>query len=169
MAETEEATTKEMPKTSLLGDVEVEVEIKSPAVKFYQVYAGRPNHVAKATSTKVQACDLLEGDWGTVGSIVNWNYVYAGKAKVAKERIELVEPEKNLIKFRVIEGDVLALYKSFLITIQATTAKEGGVGSVVKWHLEYERNDENVPHPENYLPFLAEMTKEIDEHLLSEE
>ncbi|XP_010421666.1 PREDICTED: MLP-like protein 31 [Camelina sativa] len=168
MAETGEATTKEMRKTSLLGEVEVEVDIKAPAAKFYHVYAGRPDHVAKATSRKVQACDLLEGEWGLVGSIVNWNYVYGGKAKVAKESIELVEPEKKLIKFRVIEGDVLAVYKSFLITIQATP-KEGGVGSVVKWHLEYERSDENVPHPDNFLPFLAEMTKEIDEHLLSEE
>ncbi|KAL1220840.1 MLP-like protein 31 [Cardamine amara subsp. amara] len=168
MAETREATTKEMTKSSLLGELEVEVDIKSPAVKFYQVYAGRPHHVAKATSSKVQACDLLEGEWGTVGSIVNWNYVYGGKAKVAKERIELVEPEKNLIKFKIIEGDVLAVYKSFSITIQATP-KEDGVGSVVKWHLEYERDDENVPHPKNFLPFLAEMTKEIDESLSSEE
>lgn len=67
-----------------------------------------------------------------------------------------------------VEGDVLAVYKSFLITIQETP-KEEGVGSVVKWHLEYERSDENVPHPENFLPFLVEMTKEIDEFLLSEE
>ncbi|AED93757.1 Bet v I/Major latex protein [Arabidopsis suecica] len=161
-------TTKEMPKSSLWGEVEVEVDIKSPAEKFYQVYVGRPDHVAKATSSKVQACDLLEGEWGTISSIVNWNYVYAGKAKVAKERIELVEPEKKLIKFRVIEGDVLAVYKNFFITI-SVTPKEGGVGSVAKWHLEYEKNDVNVPDPENFLPFLAEMTKEIDEHLLSEE
>ncbi|KAL9280894.1 unnamed protein product [Arabidopsis thaliana] len=161
-------TTKEMLKSSLWGEVEVEVDIKSPAEKFYHVYVGRPDHVAKATSSKVQACDLLEGEWGTIGSIVNWNYVYAGKAKVAKERIELVEPEKKLIKFRVIEGDVLDVYKNFLITIKVTT-KDGGVGSVAKWHLEYEKNDENVPDPENFLPFLAEMTKEIDEHLLSEE
>ena len=94
--------------------------------------------------------------------------VVEGQAKVAKERIELVEPEKKLIKFRVIEGDVMAEYKSFLITIQVTP-KEGGTGSVVKWHIEYEKIDENVPHPENLLPFFAEMTKEIDEHLLSEE
>ncbi|KAG7552157.1 Bet v I/Major latex protein [Arabidopsis thaliana x Arabidopsis arenosa] len=161
-------TTKEVPKSSLWGEVEVEVDIKAPAAKFYHVYAGRPDHVAKATSSKVQACDLLEGEWGTVGSIVNWNYVYAGKAKVAKERIKLVEPEKKLIKFMVIDGDVLAVYKSFLITIQVTP-KEGEVGSVVKWHLEYEKNDENVPDPANFLPFLAEMTKEIDKHLLSEE
>lgn len=62
----------------------------------------------------------------------------------------------------------MAEYKSFLITIQVTP-KEGGTGSVVKWHIEYEKIDENVPHPENLLPFFAEMTKEIDEHLLSEE
>ncbi|CAA0405248.1 Bet v I/Major latex protein [Arabidopsis suecica] len=166
MAEKVEVTT--MPKSSLLGELEVEVEIKAPAAIFYHIYAGRPHHVAKATPRNVQSCDLHDGEWGTVGSIVYWNYVHEGQAKVAKERIELVEPEKKLIKFRVIEGDVMAEYKSFLITIQVTP-KEGGTGSVVKWHIEYEKIDENVPHPENLLPFFAEMTKEIDEHLLSEE
>ena len=41
-----------------------------------------------------------------------------GKPKVAKDRIEAVDPEKNLIKFRVLEGDVLKEYKTFLITLQ---------------------------------------------------
>lgn len=65
---------------------------------------------------------------------------------MAKERIEAVEPEKNLITFRVIEGDLLKEYKSFVITIHATP-KQGGPGSTVHWHVEYEKIDEKVAHP----------------------
>lgn len=66
----------EMAQSSLLGELEVEVEIKSPAAKFYHMYAGRPHHVAKATPRNVQACDLHDGEWGEVGSIIFWNYVH---------------------------------------------------------------------------------------------
>lgn len=40
-------------ESSLLGELEVEVEIKAPAAKFYHMYAGRPHHVAKATPRNV--------------------------------------------------------------------------------------------------------------------
>ncbi|CAN6896597.1 hypothetical protein Bca4012_094541 [Brassica carinata] len=157
-----------MTQSSLLGELEVEVEIKSPAEKFYHMYAGRPHHVAKATPRNVQACDLHDGEWGEVGSIIFWNYVHDGQARVAKERIEVVEPEKKIVKFRVLEGDLMEEFKSFVITIQVTP-KQGGNGSIVKWHFEYEKIDENISHPETLLPFFADMIKEIDEHLLSEE
>ena len=87
---------------------------------------------------------------------------------MAKERIEAVEPDKNLITFRVIEGDLMKEYKSFLITIQVTP-KHGGPGSIVHWHLEYEKISDEVAHPETLLQFCVEVSQEIDEHLLSEE
>lgn len=41
-----------------------------------------------------------------------------GVPKVAKDRIEAVDPEKNMIRFRVLEGDVMKEYKTFLLTLQ---------------------------------------------------
>ncbi|CAH2066648.1 unnamed protein product [Thlaspi arvense] len=165
--------------SSLVGKLETEVEIKASAGKFHHMFAGRPHHVSKASPGNIQGCDLHEGDWGKVGSIVYWNYVHGkstlyplsllnGEAKVAKERIEAVEPEKNLITFRVIEGDLMKEYKSFVITIQVTP-KHGGTGSIVHWHLEYEKISEEVAHPETLLQFCVEVSQEIDEHLLNED
>ncbi|CAE5963726.1 unnamed protein product [Arabidopsis arenosa] len=133
--------------SSLCGKLETDVEIKASAGKFHHMFAGRPHHVSKATPGKIQGY---------------------GEAKVAKERIEAVEPEKNLITFRVIEGDLLKEYKSFVITIQVTP-KRGGPGSVVHWHVEYEKIDDKVAHPETFLDFCVQVSKEIDEHLLNEE
>ena len=54
-------------------EVEVDVEIKSPANKFH-MFVGRLQHVPKATRY-IQGYDLLEGDWGMVGSIVLWKLI----------------------------------------------------------------------------------------------
>ncbi|KAL1189911.1 MLP-like protein 34 [Cardamine amara subsp. amara] len=153
--------------STLVGKLETEVEIKASAGKFHHMFTGRPHHVSNASPGNIQGCDLHEGDWGKVGSIIFWNYVHDGEEKVAKERIEAVNPEKNLITFRVIDGDLMKEYKSFLLTIQVTP-KHGGQGSIVHWHLEYEKINDEVAHPETLLQFCVEVSKEIDEHLLSE-
>ncbi|KAG2281488.1 hypothetical protein Bca4012_049966 [Brassica carinata] len=154
--------------SSLVGKLETDVEIKASAGQFHHMFTGKPHHVSKASPGNIQGCDLHEGDWGKPGSIILWNYVHDGEAKVAKERIEAVEPEKNLITFRVIEGDLMKEYKSFLLTIQVTP-KHGGAGSIVHWHLEYEKISDEVAHPETLLQFCVEVSKEIDEHLLAKE
>ncbi|XP_019091213.1 PREDICTED: MLP-like protein 31 [Camelina sativa] len=170
--EAETETTKpeneaETKAASMIGELEIDIEIKSTAEKFHHMFVKRPHHVPKATGF-IGGVELHEGEWGKVGSIVSWNYIHDGVPKVAKERIEALDPEKNLIKFRVLEGDVMKENKTFLLTLQVTP-KQAGPGSVVKWHMEYERIDEKVPHPETLLPFFEAMSKEIDEHLLSTE
>uniref|UniRef100_A0A1J3FHB3 MLP-like protein 31 n=1 Tax=Noccaea caerulescens TaxID=107243 RepID=A0A1J3FHB3_NOCCA len=161
-----EKETKEY--SSPLEELDIDVEIKAPADKFHHMFTERPHQVSKASPGYVQGCELHEGEWGKVGSIIFWNYVHDGEPKVARHRIEAVDPEKNLIKFRVLEGDVMKEYKTFIFTIHVTP-KQGGLGSVVKWHIEYERIDEKVDHPETILQYFVELSKEVDEHLLSEE
>ncbi|KFK22014.1 hypothetical protein AALP_AAs54636U000100 [Arabis alpina] len=157
-----------MLKSSLQGELEANIEIKAPATKFYHMFAVRPQDVSKATPENVQRCDVHEGEAGRVGTLLTWNYVHDGKPKVATQRIEAVEPMKNMIKLRVIEGDLMKEFKSFLNTIQVT-AKQGGTGGVVKCNMEYERIDEKVAHPESLLRVFVKMSKDIDEMLLSKE
>ena len=44
---------------------------------------------------------------------------------------------------RVIEGDLMKEYKNFVLTIQATPKHEGS-GSIVHWHIEYEKISEEA-------------------------
>ncbi|CAA7059382.1 unnamed protein product [Microthlaspi erraticum] len=162
------AETKETKASSTLEELWIDFEIKAPAEKFHHMFAKRPHHVSNSAPSHIGGVELHEGEWDKVGSIVLWNYIHDGKPKVAKDRIEEVDPEKNLIKFRVLEGDVKKEYKTFLLTLQVTP-KQGGTGSIVRWHMEYERIDEKVAHPETLLPFLESMSKEIDKDLLSTE
>ncbi|KAJ0246101.1 hypothetical protein HA466_0176780 [Hirschfeldia incana] len=157
-----------MLKPSLQGEVEADVEIKAPATKFYHMFAVRPQDVSKASPGNVQRCSVQDGEMGRVGTHVTWNYFHDGKPKFARETIEEVDPKKNMIRFRVIEGDLMEEFKSFIFTIQVTP-KQGGPGGVVKWNMSYERIDENVAHPESLLNVCVKMAKDIDEMLLSKE
>lgn len=87
---------------------------------------------------------------------------------MTKKRVEAVDPEKNLIKFRIVEGDVMKDFKSFVSTIQVIP-KNGEPGSVAKWQMEYEKISEDAGHPETILQLAVEISKDIDEYLLAEE
>ncbi|KAJ0241172.1 hypothetical protein HA466_0216210 [Hirschfeldia incana] len=111
-----EEEVKTTETSGLLGKLEAYVEIKASAEQFHHMFTAKPHHVSKISPGNIQGCELHEGEWGKPGSIIFWNYFHDGEAKVAKERIEEVDPEKNLISFRVMEGDLMKEYKSFLAT-----------------------------------------------------
>lgn len=67
-------------QSSLVGELEVHVEIKSSTKKFHHMLAGRPQDVPKATPDNIKGCDLREGEFGKVGGVLLWNYV-VGKPK----------------------------------------------------------------------------------------
>ena len=153
-----------MAFSALTGKLEADVEIKASPEQFHEMFAHKPHHVHHTCYDKIQGCDLHEGEWGKVGTIVHWSYVHDGKAKKAKEVVEAVDPDKNLVTFRVIEGDLMEEYKSFVITIQVSPKSEGS-GSVVHWTLEYEKLHGGIEHPETLLQFVQDVSKDIDAHL----
>lgn len=83
-----------------------------------------------------------------------------------KEKIE-VDDENKLLKFNVIEGDVQQEFKSFRPSVQAIAKEDGNLGSLVKWVIEYEKLNEDVKDPDNYLGIAAKVTKDIDDHLVN--
>ncbi|KAB2620032.1 MLP-like protein 28 [Pyrus ussuriensis x Pyrus communis] len=145
------------------GKVEADVEIKASAAKFHEMFTHKPHHISNVSNSNIQGCDLHEGDWGTVGSVVYWNYFHA---KFAEELVEAIDAENNLITFKVIEGDLLEHYKSFKVTIQATPK---GEGCNVHWTTEYEKHHDDIEDPHTLLQFAFEVSKDIDAHLTSTE
>ncbi|KAK8529195.1 hypothetical protein V6N13_102127 [Hibiscus sabdariffa] len=144
--------------------LEADVEIKASPEQFHDMFANKPHHVHHACNDKIQGCDLHEGEWGKVGTIIIWSYMHDGKLKKAKQVIEAVDPNKNLIIFRVIEGDLMEEYKSFLVSIQVSPKSEGS-GSVVHWTLEYEKLHQGIDHPHTMLQFVKDVSNGIDAHL----
>ncbi|KAM7463430.1 hypothetical protein LguiA_031551 [Lonicera macranthoides] len=108
----------------LTGKLVGQKEIKSSGDLFHELFRHKPHHLSNITPTKVQGCDLHEGEWVTVGSIIFWNYVHEGKEQVAKEIIKAIDEEKKLVRFKVIEGDLLDSYKAMAITVHVETKGE---------------------------------------------
>lgn len=88
-----------------------------------------------------------------------------GEIKVAEE-VEAIDDEKNSTTFRVIEGNLMKLYKNFVFIVQATS-KEGG-GSIVHWTLQYEKLSEEVTEPYSLLQLGVHLSKDIDLHLMEQ-
>jgi len=147
----------------LSGKMVREVEIKSDGDVFHEVFRYRPHHVAKMSPGNIQSCDLHEGDWGTVGSVIFWNYTHDGKEKTAKEVIEAIDEEKKLVRFKVVEGDLMQLYKTFVITVHVD---QKGENSLVTWTFEYEKLNGDVEDPTTLMDFLIVTTKDIETHHL---
>lgn len=61
---------------SLIGKLEGSIEIKSKAEDFHDVFSCRPHHISNVTPEKIQGVGMHEGDWGTPGSTIVWDYVH---------------------------------------------------------------------------------------------
>ncbi|EEF37413.1 MLP-like protein 328 [Ricinus communis] len=144
------------------GQLEVEVEIKSSAEKFFNFWKVQPHQVPNHTPSNIQAVHVHEGDWETPGSIRIWHYTVEGKPGKLKERAELDE-ENKIVKLIGLEGDVFEHYKVYNPIWHPKPKNEGSLVTVA---IEYEKRNSSVPVPQIYVDFMVNMTKEIDEALV---
>ncbi|XP_028758957.1 MLP-like protein 43 [Neltuma alba] len=147
---------------SHLGKTEIDVHLNASAQKFHEMFTSNPHHIANISPAKIKSVTKLEGDFAKAGSVVVWNYVLDGKEGVAKDVIEAVDSAKNLIIFRVMEGDLLKHYKSFKFIIQVSPKAKG---SVAHWTLEYGKLHGRIPDPHTVMQLATELSREIDASL----
>ncbi|KAL8463656.1 hypothetical protein ACS0TY_033567 [Phlomoides rotata] len=110
-----------------------QIAIKSDGDVFHEIFRERPHHLSSMSPAHVQNCDLHHGQWGTVGSIVYFSYFHDGKDRVAKEIIEAIDEENKSVTYKVVEGDLLEVYKTFKIIVHVDT------NNLVTWTMEYEK------------------------------
>ncbi|KAG6597609.1 MLP-like protein 43, partial [Cucurbita argyrosperma subsp. sororia] len=149
----------------LFGKVEADVEITPSASKFHEIFHQRPHHISNFSTGIIHGVDLLEGEWGKVGSIVVWRYLHDGKVVASKEIIEAVDEENNSITFTAIEGCLLQQYKSFKFKLQCIPKEKG---SVVHWTLEYEKLHHGIPDSHSLLQLCVALSKDIDAYLMED-
>lgn len=78
---------------------------------------------------------------------------------------EYLDEENKSITYNVIGGEVAKYYNLFKSTAQVTP--KGDHGSLVKWTIEYEKANEEVPAPNKYYDYVVNLTKSIEAHLLN--
>uniref|UniRef100_A0A6N2KRI5 Bet v I/Major latex protein domain-containing protein n=1 Tax=Salix viminalis TaxID=40686 RepID=A0A6N2KRI5_SALVM len=148
----------------LQGILETEIEIMAPAAKFFNIFRNQNHHIPNI-SDSIHAIELHEGDWETPGSVKQWTYTLDGNTPLSvKETVEEVDEQNKRVKFNCFEGEVLNEFKSFRSTVQVTP--KDGEGSLVKWTIEFEKLNEDIPSPDAYLELVQKLTKDIDDHLV---
>ncbi len=117
--------------TNIKGKKAVEVEIKSDGDLFHELLRNKPHHLSNLTPI-IDACNLHDGEWGTVGSVISWHYFH---------------------------GDLLELYKTLDIIVHVD---KKGKNDLVTWTMEYEKLNENIPDPDGVLEMFKNITKHIE-------
>ncbi|XP_015901577.1 MLP-like protein 423 [Ziziphus jujuba] len=145
------------------GKLEVEIEVKASADKFWECIRDSTNLFPKALSHDYKSIDVLEGDGKAPGSIRLITYAEGSPlVKVDKERIDAVDEANKAVSYSVIEGDLVKYYKNFKAFL-AVTPK--GEGSLVKWACEFEKASEDVPNPDLVKDFAIKNFLEVDSYI----
>ncbi|XP_057769906.1 kirola-like [Salvia miltiorrhiza] len=148
----------------LHGKLIAAIEFKAGGDVFHQLWRHNPHQLPSVAPHKIHSCDLHGGQFGHVDSILFWRYTHDGKRMTVKEVIQAIDEEKRLVQSKVVEGDIMQLYKDFFLTCHVETK---GAVDLVTWTLEYEKVKEDVEHPISLLSFFIDLTKDIETHHLA--
>ena len=146
------------------GKLDVEVELKSSADKFWESIRDSTSLFPKAFPHDYKSIQVLEGDGKAPGSVRLFTYAEGSPiVKVSKEKIEHVDEATKNVHYSVIDGDLLQYYKVFKGFITVTPK---GDGSLVKWSCEYEKSSHEIPDPDVIKEFVVKNFKEVDAYIL---
>ncbi|KAI4354373.1 hypothetical protein L6164_003240 [Bauhinia variegata] len=147
----------------MASKLETQIPINAPAEKLYEIFCSNTHHIANMCPKIVQSVGIHEGEWGIEGSIIVWKCLVDGKPMEAKEVVETIDKENNSITFKVLEGHILQIYKSFKFIVQVSPKENG---SILNWTMEYEKLHYQVPDPHSLIKAATVMVKDIDANLI---
>ncbi|CAI9785475.1 unnamed protein product [Fraxinus pennsylvanica] len=147
----------------LKGTLTAQIEIKAGGDVFHELFRYIPHQIPNMCPTTIHRCDLHQGEWGIVGSVILWNFTHEAKPKVAKEVIKAMDEEKRSVTFKIIEGDPMELYKAFKASFHVET---NGDVDLVTWTFEYEKLNDDIEDPLSLLGVFIKLTKDIESHHL---
>ncbi|KAJ0435842.1 putative Bet v I/Major latex protein [Helianthus annuus] len=149
-------------KMALAGKMMMYLEINSPGEVLHDIVRNRPNDIASMLPDKVHSCDLVEGQWGAVGSVICWNFTYDGKKEIIKQEIEEVNEENHKIVFKVLEARLVEnIYKSFKIIFHIEPKGDGKLAAVT---FEFEKVNPRIPYPTAFMDYLCDVFKGVDDY-----
>ncbi|GMI75180.1 MLP-like protein 423 [Hibiscus trionum] len=148
-----------------LKRIECQIEIKSSADKFFDVFKNKLYLMPKLPNQAVTDIKLLQGNWNSEGSFRLWHFVIdGGKTESVKEMLEKVDDTNRTLFYKLVGGEIMDAYKTCKSTLNVMPM---GEGSLVKWTMEFEKQNENIPDPVKYADFLTALSKNVDAYLLN--
>nr|AFV09180.1 pathogenesis-related protein 10a [Lens culinaris] len=150
----------------LAGKLSTELGIKTPADKFFKLFASELHEVQNLCE-RVHHTKIHHGeDWHHNESVKHWTYVIDGEVHTCNESIEEVDEENKKITYKLFGGDIdnFTVFKLILEVIN----KDDGT-SAVRWTIDYVKISEDVDTPNGWMDYLSKSTRDIDGHLIKGE
>ncbi|KAL4366559.1 hypothetical protein GQ457_05G035650 [Hibiscus cannabinus] len=142
------------PTAAPTGRLGAYVETDASPEQIQHLLSCMPDHVHDTSPEKILGCDLVRGDFGTPGCIITWRY--------------MLDYESKSVTFKVLEGDVMQEFMSFVKTMQASAKSDGSKGSIVHWTVEYEKRHHGVGEPYSLLQLFVEVSGDMGAYLVKE-
>lgn len=173
----------------MASTAEVLVAVKSSPDRFWEAIRGSTDLFPKVFPEQYQSIEIVEGDGRSAGTVRLLKYaqgehppiptpvgcprrdppwkscwVGAGVPLVtfAKEKIEEVDDASKQVSYSLIDGELVSYYKNFKANLKV---EPNGDGSQVKWCMEYEKANTEVPDPDLVKETAAKTFSALDEYL----
>ncbi|KAG5581294.1 hypothetical protein H5410_051921 [Solanum commersonii] len=141
---------------SLKGKLIAQIEMKCAGDLLHEHFKSNPHQTATMSPDRVTNFTLHDGQLGKTNSVISWKYILGGKERHAKQVFHIDDAEKS-ITYNFIEGDMNELYNSMTLTL---TLKNNWI----TWTIMYEKLNENIPEPLDFMEFIIGLTKDIATH-----
>ncbi|KAI5353283.1 hypothetical protein L3X38_006176 [Prunus dulcis] len=145
---------------ALHGFIGTQIELKSPADKFYKIFKGQGHLIPNVSSGHIKGVQLHEGDWETHGSVKIWNYHLGDEVGTFKEKVEYDDKNK-VATLTGLDGEMFKYYKSFKAIFQFT---QKGEVSVANLTIHYEKRNADVEAPDRYVGLMVTLVRDLDAH-----
>ncbi|CAI9091554.1 OLC1v1026614C1 [Oldenlandia corymbosa var. corymbosa] len=149
-----------------LKKISSSVEVKADGNVFHEIGRDGLYRLPTICPRYVEGVVLHEGEWGKVGYVIIVTYNLDGRKIVMKNKVEAIDDAKRSSRYRAMDGELLAMYKTFAITYQVDTDGEGGK-SLVTWTIEYEKINESIPDPNAMMELCINATRNFESYQLN--
>ncbi|RRT46818.1 hypothetical protein BHM03_00055281, partial [Ensete ventricosum] len=149
--------------SSMASTAEVLVAVKSSPDRFWEAIRSSTELFPKVFPEQFQSIEIVEGDGRSAGTVRLLKYAKGVPlATFAKEKIEEVDDASKQVSYSLIDGELVSFYKNFKANLKV---EPNGDGSQVKWCMEYEKANAEVPDPDLVKETAANTFSALDEYL----
>ncbi|XP_015055151.1 kirola-like [Solanum pennellii] len=140
----------------LKGKLTSKLEMKCAGDLLHDHFKSNPHQTSTMSPDKVTNFTLHDGQLGKTNSVIGWKIILGGKERHFKQVVDIDDAAKSMT-FNFIEGYMNELYNSMTVIL---TSKENWI----TWSIMYEKLDENIPEPLDFMEFLIGLIKDLATH-----
>ncbi|KAG6581209.1 MLP-like protein 34, partial [Cucurbita argyrosperma subsp. sororia] len=142
------------------------IDLKSSPEKFYGFFRNHLGDLVDLFPENYKSIQLVEGQHFSGGNVVlfKFQFGFGHQLRVEKWAIRAVDDVKKYLIYEAVEGDVLKQFKVLRVKVEAVNGGSTKVrgGNFTKWTVEFEKANENVASPQNYLELFVKIAKGVD-------